>query len=71
MAHENRAMKEYSMPRLQDIQTSIARPNVEANNFELKPSLIGMVQADQFGGETFENPNSHLKNFLEISDTSS
>ena len=49
--------------------TSIIRPVVAANIFELKLALIQMAQQDQFGGNSTEDPNAHLANFLEICDT--
>jgi hypothetical protein len=36
-------------------------PPVQANNFELKPSYIQMVQTDQFGGGATEDPFNHLR----------
>lgn len=42
---------------------------IDAPNFELKPGLIRLVQANQFGGEVTEDPNDHLYSFLEICDT--
>lgn len=42
-------------------------PNV-ANNFELNPGLISMVQGDQFGGGVTEDPIDHLRTFLDICD---
>jgi len=42
---------------------------INANNFELKPGLIHMVQAEQFGGGVTEDPNAHLCAFLDICDT--
>ena len=37
--------------------------------FELKPSLINMVQATPFSGKAHEDASAHLQNFLEISST--
>ena len=37
--------------------------------FELKASLISMVQQKQFRGHTSEDPNWHISNFLELCDT--
>ncbi|XP_027156543.1 uncharacterized protein LOC113757463 [Coffea eugenioides] len=64
-----RILREFALPETQGSQTSIARPTVSANNFEIKPSLIQMVQQSQYGGNATEDPNSHLSTFLEIYDT--
>jgi len=48
---------------------SIARPTVNATNMEMKPSLIHLVQSNQFNGLSHENPYTHLVTFLEISNT--
>ena len=37
---------------------------MDANNFELKPALITMVQQHQFTGHPTEDPNEHLGRFL-------
>ena len=42
---------------------------MNANNFELKPTLIQMMKQVQFEGNSDEDPNIHLSNFLEICDT--
>ncbi|XP_027181793.1 uncharacterized protein LOC113780176 [Coffea eugenioides] len=64
-----RTLRDFALPGTQGSQTSIARPMVNANNFEIKPSLIQMVQQSQYGGNATEDPNSHLSTFLEICDT--
>ena len=33
---------------------------IEANNFELNPSLITMVQQHQFTAHPSEDPNKHM-----------
>uniref|UniRef100_A0A803N3K4 Uncharacterized protein n=1 Tax=Chenopodium quinoa TaxID=63459 RepID=A0A803N3K4_CHEQI len=62
-------LREYAMPDASSTSASIVRPSVQANNFELKPALIHIVQQDQFGGSPIECPLEHLANFLEKCDT--
>ena len=42
---------------------------IDANNYELKPALISMVQEQQFRGSLFEDLNGHLSNFLQLCGT--
>ncbi|XP_073298497.1 uncharacterized protein [Primulina huaijiensis] len=49
--------------------SGIARGTINANNFELKPSLIYMVQQNQFARTATSDPHVHLRTFLEITDT--
>ena len=51
------------------VQTSIRRPPIQANNFELKSVTVQMLQNILFHGLPHENPNMHLTNFLEVCDT--
>ena len=39
----NHALQEYTMPNPGDNLNSIVRPNVDANNFEIKPVIIQMI----------------------------
>ena len=41
-------MEDFWRPIIQDEYSAIRQPAVEANNFELKPALITMVQQHQF-----------------------
>ncbi|KAL5559254.1 hypothetical protein UlMin_035465 [Ulmus minor] len=64
----NRALKDYSIPNVGI--SSIQRPSIQANNFEIKPAIIQMIQNSvQFGGLPNDDPNLHIANFLEICDT--
>jgi len=62
-------LRDFVTPRVHGIISSITRPNVEVDNFELKLALISMVQQCQFGGTPWEDPNLHLSVFLEVCDT--
>lgn len=59
----------YVLPHHQGPTSGVVRPAIQARNFELKPSLINMVQQNQFGGLHSENPHQHLNTFLELMDT--
>jgi hypothetical protein len=63
-----KTLREFSAPSTANIRT---RPILKTNNlkFELKPSLINMVQATPFSGKAHEDASAHLQNFLEISST--
>jgi hypothetical protein len=57
---------------LRTINTNVATgPNVDVRdvNFELKLSLINMVQASPFYGKPNEDANAHLQNLLELCET--
>ena len=64
--NQRRTLYDFVIPGVQGIASSIARPAVDANNFELKPALISMVQQSQFGGILLEDLNLHLLVFLEV-----
>jgi len=59
-----RVLRDYAMPQSSGITSSVVSPMVEVHNFELRPTLISLVERDQFGGHPSENPNMHLRNFL-------
>ena len=48
---------------------AIKPPAINANDFELKPALIIMVQQNRFAGHPTENPSEHLGRFLRIVDS--
>ena len=54
---------------IQEEYSAIRQPIVDANNFELKPALITMVQQHQFTGHPTEDPNEHLGRFLRMTNT--
>ena len=63
-------MEEFWRPIIQEEEYSAVRqPPIEANNFELRPTLITMVQQHQFTGHPLEDPNEHLGRFMRMENT--
>ena len=63
-------MRDYAVPSLTKANSSSIAPIIQANNFELKPGLIQMVQHTcQFRGFPYDDPNEHISSFLEICNT--
>jgi len=52
------------MPSCLDKVTGPIWPSIEAENFELKPGLIALVQQHQFGGLPSEDPHEHIHTVL-------
>lgn len=64
------AMYDYAKPTLTGAESSIVRPAIAANNFELKRNTIQIIQQFvQFNGLYDKDINTHLANFLEFCDT--
>ena len=62
-------MDDFWRPIIQEEYSAIRQPTVDANNFEVKPALITMVQQHQFTGHPTEDPNEHLGRFLRMANT--
>ena len=54
---------------IQDEYSTMRQPAIEANNFELKPALITMVQQYQFTGHLSEDPNEHMGRIMRMANT--
>ncbi|XP_057246916.1 uncharacterized protein LOC130589365 [Beta vulgaris subsp. vulgaris] len=64
-----KSLRDFPMPNASGAPSSIVRPTIAANNFELSPALIRVIQQDQFSGLDNEDPNDHITTFLEKCDT--
>ena len=62
-------MEDFWRPVIQEEYSAVRQPAIEANNFELKPTLITLVQQHQFTGHPTKDPNEHLGRFLRIANT--
>lgn len=70
MAEEHKPLRENGMPKVTDIQSSIARPAITAISFEIKSGTTHMIQNSvQFGRASNDDRNDHIISFLEIFDT--
>ena len=63
-----KTLRDFSAPSAANVAT---RPNIDVGdvNFELKSSIINMVQASPFCGKPNEDANAHLQNFLKLCKT--
>ena len=57
------------MPVIQDEYSVVRQLAIEANNFELKPALITMVQQHQFTRHPNEGLNKHMGRFMRMANT--
>ena len=59
-------MEDFWTPIIQEEYSTVRQPAIEANNFELKPALITMVQQHHFTSHPSEDPNEHIGRFLRM-----
>ena len=64
-----KALHDYATTIVMDTILGIKRPSIPTNNFESKPAIIHMIEANQFDGFPIDDPNAHIISFLEIFDT--
>ena len=64
-----KTMEDFWRPIIQEEYSAVRQPPIEANNLELKPSLITMVQQHQFTSHPSEDPNEHLGRFMRMANT--
>ena len=62
-------MEDFCRLVIQDEYSAMRQPIIEANNFELKPTLIIMVQQHRFTGHPSEDPNEHMGRFMRMDNT--
>ena len=49
--------------------SAITKPAIDANDYDLEPAFIAIIQQNQFTGYSTENPNEHLGRFLRITNS--
>lgn len=67
---DNVVMANLMTPHRPRNRARVILPPIQANNFELKTSMIQLIQGyGQFTGGVQENPSEHLDRFLMVADT--
>nr|GEW60941.1 hypothetical protein [Tanacetum cinerariifolium] len=64
---DNRTMAQMLQAPIEGYEDAIVVPQINANNFELKPILINLVQSNQFTGR--QDPHNHLRFFNKVTST--
>nr|GEY73386.1 reverse transcriptase domain-containing protein [Tanacetum cinerariifolium] len=64
---DNRTVAQMLQAPIEGYEDAIVVPQINANNFELKQTLINLVQSNQFTGR--QDPHSHLRFFNKITST--
>ena len=60
---EKRTLGDFVMPDISGSFGGMEAPAIANNNFEFKPSIIQIVQNNQFGGLQGEDPYAHILTF--------
>nr|GFA34043.1 hypothetical protein [Tanacetum cinerariifolium] len=63
----NRTMAQMLPAPIEGYEDTIVVPQINANNFELKQTLINLVQSNQFTGR--QDPHNHLRFFNKVTST--
>ena len=66
---QNHPLKDYASPLQKEPHNNIAAPSIAQNDFELKPSLLQVVQQNEFPRCPTDYPNLHLSVFVQYADT--
>nr|GEY80479.1 hypothetical protein [Tanacetum cinerariifolium] len=61
---DNRTMAQMLQAPIEGYEDAIVVPSINANNFELKQTLINLVQSNQFTGR--QDPHNHLQFFNKV-----
>nr|GEU71047.1 reverse transcriptase domain-containing protein [Tanacetum cinerariifolium] len=64
---DNRTMAQMLQAPIEGYEDAIVVPLINANNFELKQTLINLVQSNQFTGR--KDPHNHLRFFNKVTST--
>ncbi|GJW18163.1 hypothetical protein Tco_0025599, partial [Tanacetum coccineum] len=64
---DNRTMAQMLQAPIEGYEDAIVVPPINANNFELKQTLINLVQSNQFTSK--QDPHNHLRFFNKVTST--
>ncbi|KAJ1704038.1 hypothetical protein LUZ63_003817 [Rhynchospora breviuscula] len=62
--HE-RTLGEFGAPSARDVGGPVVIPGIEANNMQIAPNHVALVQQNPFYGDDKEDPHAHLQTFID------
>nr|GFB01827.1 reverse transcriptase domain-containing protein [Tanacetum cinerariifolium]GFB02082.1 reverse transcriptase domain-containing protein [Tanacetum cinerariifolium] len=66
---DNHTMEEILQAPKEGYGDAIVVPDILAENFEIRTSLLSLIQANQFHGFESNNPHDHIRSFNRITST--
>ena len=64
--NQNRPIRDFTAPDAIEIRLGYAAPTIAAEDYQISPQWISMVQRNQFHGNAHEDATQHLANFEEL-----
>ena len=68
-ADANRPLRDFTAPRAEEIHLGYTAPTINAEEYQIPPAWVSMVQRNLFHGLPHEDATQHLANFEEICST--
>ncbi|XP_078167155.1 uncharacterized protein LOC144561923 [Carex rostrata] len=68
-ADANRPLRDFTAPRAEKIHLGYTAPTINAEEYQIPPAWVSMVQRNLFHGLPHEDATQHLANFEEICST--
>ncbi|XP_078169978.1 uncharacterized protein LOC144564267 [Carex rostrata] len=68
-ADANRPLRDFTAPRAEEIHLGYTAPTINAEEYQIPPAWVSMVQRNLFHGLPHEDTTQHLANFEEICST--
>ena len=68
-ADANRPLRDFTAPRAEEIHLGYTAPTINAEEYQIPPAWVSMVQRNLFHGLPHEDATQHLANFEEICGT--
>ncbi|XP_078162883.1 uncharacterized protein LOC144558051 [Carex rostrata] len=69
VADANRPLRDFTAPRAEEIHLGYMAPTINAEEYQISPAWVSMVQRNLFHGLPHEDATQHLANFEEICST--
>ncbi|KAJ1700940.1 hypothetical protein LUZ63_000719 [Rhynchospora breviuscula] len=62
---QNMTLGEFRAPNAKDVGGHVVIPGIKANNMQIAPNHVTLVQQNPFYGDDKDDPNAHLQTFID------